>query len=288
MQQESLDAEPAVTPLTAMEKRAKIRQAQEIVQAHHFVFLGGLHRSGTTLLFRMLREHPAISGFANNQNAEEWLAAEDEGQYLQSVYPQAIFWGGPGKFAFSPDAHLTEQSGLLTVENKAKLAVQWFPYWDLSKHFLLEKSPPNLIWTRFLQSAFPNTSFVIIERHPVAVSLATEKWSPTGLPSLVEHWLAAHETFAADLPHLRRIMTIKYETLVSDPASTLRQIYAFLGMEPHPTTFAATTEHNQRYFAQWAELKKNPETSPVIERIIERLEARVRAFGYSLQDLEVR
>jgi hypothetical protein len=87
---------------------------------------------------------------------------------------------------------------------------------------------------------------------------------------------------------LRRIMTIKYETLVSDPASTLRQIYAFLGMEPHPTTFAATTEHNQRYFAQWAELKKNPETSPVIERIIERLEARVRAFGYSLQDLEVR
>jgi hypothetical protein len=288
MQQESLDAEPAVTPLTATEKRAKIRQAQEIVQAHHFVFLGGLHRSGTTLLFRMLREHPAISGFANNQNAEEWLAAEDEGQYLQSVYPQAIFWGGPGKFAFSPDAHLTEQSGLLTVENKAKLAVQWFPYWDLSKHFLLEKSPPNLIWTRFLQSAFPNTSFVIIERHPVAVSLATEKWSPTGLPSLVEHWLAAHETFAADLPHLRRIMTIKYETLVSDPASTLRQIYAFLGMEPHPTTFAATTEHNQRYFAQWAELKKNPETSPVIERIIERLEARVRAFGYSLQDLEVR
>jgi len=288
MHQESLDAEPAVQPLTAAEKSEKIRQAQEIVQAHHFVFLGGLHRSGTTLLFRMLREHPAISGFANNQDANEWLAAEDEGQYLQSVYPQAIYWGGPGKFAFSPDAHLTEQSELLTVENKAKLAVQWFPYWDLSKHLLLEKSPPNLVWTRFLQSAFPNSSFVIIERHPVAVSLATEKWSPTGLPSLIEHWLVAHETYQADGSHLRRVMTIKYETLVSEPASTLREIYAFLGIAPHPTTFAASTEHNQRYFAQWSALAKNPETSRVIDQCVERWETRVRAFGYSLADLEAR
>lgn len=288
MQQESLGTEPIVKPLTAEEKSEKIRQAQNIVQAHHFVFLGGLHRSGTTLLFRMLREHPAISGFANNQDANEWLAAEDEGQYLQSVYPQAIYWGGPGKFAFSPEAHLTEQSELLTVESKAKLAVQWFPYWDLSKHFLLEKSPPNLIWTRFLQSAFPNSSFVIIERHPVAVSLATEKWSPTGLPSLIEHWLAAHETFAADRSHLQRVMTIKYETLVSDPAPTLREIYAFLGIEPHPTTFAASTEHNQRYFAQWSDLTTNPATSRIIAQCIDSWETRVRAFGYSLQDLEVR
>ena len=287
MQQESLDAEPVVKPLTAAEKSEKIRQAQEIVQAHHFVFLGGLHRSGTTLLFRMLREHPAISGFANNQDANEWLAAEDEGQYLQSVYPQAIYWGGPGKFAFAPEAHLTEQSELLTVENKAKLAVQWFPYWDLSKHFLLEKSPPNLIWTRFLQSAFPNSSFVIIERHPVAVSLATEKWSPTGLPSLVEHWLVAHETFEKDRPHLRRVMTVKYEKLISQPFATISTIYEFLGLAPHPTTFEATSEHNKKYFAQWRALAQDPQSSAGIQQLIDKYETRVRAFGYSLRDLDL-
>src|SRR5690242_6170796 len=197
-----------MTSITATDKALKIKHAQEVVDAHHFVFLGGLHRSGTTLLFRMLREHPAISGFTNNKDANEWLAAEDEGQYLQSVYPQAIFWGGPGKFALDPESHLTEQSPLLTTENKAKLATQWFPYWDLSKRYLLEKSPPNVVWTRFLQSAFPHTSFVIIVRHPVAVSLATEKWSPTGFSSLIENWLAAHETFEADRPHLRHVMSI--------------------------------------------------------------------------------
>jgi len=263
------------------------KQAWEIAQAHPFVFLGGLHRSGTTLLFRMLREHPDISGFTNNQDASEWLAAEDEGQYLQSVYPPAIYWGGPGKFAFSPGAHMTEESELLTPENKIKLARQWLPYWDLSKRYLLEKSPPNLLWTRFLQNIFPNSSFVILVRHPVAVSLATEKWSPTGLNSLIEHWLVAHETFEKDRPYLRRVMTIRYETLVAEPAPTLSAIYEFLGLSAHPTTFQATTEHNQRYFAQWLDLARDPQSSVAIQDCVARYEARVRAFSYSLQDLSL-
>jgi hypothetical protein len=276
-----------VTSITGTDNAERLRQVRETVQAHHFVFLCGLHRSGTTLLFRMLREHPAISGFTINQVPTEWLAWEDEGQFLQSVYPPGVVYGGPGKFAFAPEAHLTEESELLTPENKARLASEWFPYWDLSKSFLLEKSPPNVVMTRFLQSVFPNSSFVVIERHPVAVSLATEKWSPTGLNLLIEHWLAAHETFETDRPHLRRAMTVRYETLVSQPSGMLRDIHAFLGLDPFETTFEATTEHNQKYFAQWRELAKNPETSAAIQECITRHEARVRAFGYSLQDLDM-
>ena len=264
-----------------------LRNASELVQAHHFVFICGLHRSGTTLLFRMLREHPAISGFENNKEATEWLALDDEGQYLQSVYPPGVVYGGPGKFAFAPEAHLTEQSELLTPDNKLRLASEWFPYWDLSKSYLLEKSPPNLVMTRFLQSAFPNSSFVTIERHPVAVSLATEKWSPSGMDSLVAHWLVAHETFETDRSQLQRVMTIKYETLVSKPAATLRNIYEFLGIEMHPTTFQATTEHNQKYFARWRELARDPESAPHIQQCIDHHEERVRAFGYSLRDIDM-
>jgi predicted metal-dependent TIM-barrel fold hydrolase len=142
--------------------------------------------------------------------------------------------------------------------------------------------------TRFLQSAFPNSSFVIIVRHPVAVSLATTKWSARSLDSLIEHWLVAHETFEADRPHLQRVMTVGYETLVEEPAATLRKIYAFLGVAPHETSFEATTEHNQKYFAQWLEMAKDPQTSASIEEWSERYETRVRAFGYSLQNLEIR
>src|SRR5689334_21749501 len=110
-------------------------QARRIAQSHAVAILGGLHRSGTTPLFRMLREHPEISGFVNNEDASQWLGVEDEGQFLQSVYPPAMCWGGPGLFAFAPDAHLTEDSALLTEENRTKLPYEWFPFFDLSKRF---------------------------------------------------------------------------------------------------------------------------------------------------------
>jgi len=284
---ESISDDELVTYIKAPVSKLTPDEAREIGQTHPFAILGGLHRSGTTLLFRMLREHPEISGFANNQDANEWLGAEDEGQYLQSVYPPAIFWGGPGKFAFSPEANLTEESEFLTPENKTRLALEWFPFFDLSKRFLLEKSPPNILWTRFLQSVFPNSWFVIIERHPVAVSLATEKWSPTGFASLVEHWLVAHETFEKDRAHLRRVMTIKYENLISQPFAAISTIYKFLGLEPHPTTFEATSEHNKKYFGQWLALAKDPQSAASVQECIDKYETRVRAFGYSLEDLEL-
>src|ERR1035438_9589816 len=131
MQQQS--PEPILTATTDPASSLSFGQAREIAQSHHFVFLCGLHRSGTTLLFRMLREHPEMTGFANNKVAAEWAPLEDEGQFLQGIYPPAMCYGGPGSFAFAPEAHLTESSELLTPGNKAQLAVDWFPYWDLSK-----------------------------------------------------------------------------------------------------------------------------------------------------------
>ena len=145
-----------------------------------------------------------------------------------------------------------------------------------------------MLWTRFLQSVFPNSSFVIIERHPVAVSLATEKWSPTGLISLVEHWLVAHETFEKDRAHLKRVMTIKYENLISQPLATLTTIYKFLGpgTAPHhfPGHFRAQSEATSRNGSSWRKIRG---PAPPFRNASTRYEPRVRAFGYSLQDLEL-
>jgi hypothetical protein len=81
-------------------------------------------------------------------------------------------------------------------------------------------------------------------------------------------------------------MTIKYETLVSDPGPTLNAIYGFLGLEGHPTTFQATPAHNQKYFAKWRELARDPQTSGIIGQCAERHESRAQRFGYSLRNLE--
>src|ERR1035441_6387001 len=59
MQQQS--PEPILTATTDPASSLSFGQAREIAQSHHFVFLCGLHRSGTTLLFRMLRSRMKAS-----------------------------------------------------------------------------------------------------------------------------------------------------------------------------------------------------------------------------------
>src|SRR5207244_716649 len=102
-------------------------ETEAIMEGHQMVFLAGLHRSGTTVLFRCLREHPLISGFRNTG------APEDEGQHLQTVYPPGKRFGGPGWFGFCRKARLTEASPLVSDDNRRRLFAQWTPYWDLSK-----------------------------------------------------------------------------------------------------------------------------------------------------------
>ncbi|HLB06983.1 MAG TPA: sulfotransferase, partial [Alphaproteobacteria bacterium] len=141
------------------------------MNTHRLVFIGGLWRSGTSALFRCLREHPSVSAFVDTG------VPEDEGQHLQTVYPPAGKLGGPGRFGFHRGGHITETSSLVSKANAQKLFDEWARYWDLEKPVLLEKSPPNLIRSRLLNALFPGARFIFVLRHPVAVSLATQKWS---------------------------------------------------------------------------------------------------------------
>lgn len=243
---------------------------------HKFIFLCGLHRSGTTPLFHILRGHPAISGFRDTG------VPEDEGQHLQTVFPAARNFGGPGRFGFAPQAHLTEDSTAVTTANRQKLFEEWSRYWDLSKPCLLEKSPPNLIRTRFLQALFPNSYFIVLLRHPIAACLATRKWADSSLESLFEHWLHCHELFKMDSAHLKHVYVLKYEDLIHDSNAQLATLYKFLGLAPHPAS-ALNPAGNDAYFNTWQQMSFAPAGSEV-SRIVQKYDAEVRIFGYTLSE----
>lgn len=247
------------------------------MQDHRFVFLAGLHRSGTTLLARLLAAHPQISGFSDTG------APADEGQHLQTVYPSDHAYGRPGRFGFAPEMHLTEESPLATAENAERLFEEWAPYWDLSRPVLLEKSPPNLLKTRFLQALYPSASFVVIVRHPIPVSIPTAKWRGTRrYHRLFAHWFRCHDLFLADQPQLERVHVIRYEQLVREPEPVLRGVFEFLSLDPIAPSEPVEAGADERYFARWRELKRDPRMRLYLDLAALRYERRARRWGYSL------
>jgi len=255
---------------------------------HKFVFICGLHRSGTSILFRSLRDHPEISGFNHTDSPE------DEGMHLQTVFKPSGAYGGAGRFGLNPNAHLTEKSELVTSANCNKLFTEWAPYWDLEKPFLLEKSPPNIIRTRFLQSMFPNVYFIVLTRHPIAVTYATRAWYRhfrifwRRFDLILKHWVTCHEILREDAQFVKKILVIKYEDFVEDPVHNMRTITDFLEIEPHRIHQEILPEVNKKYFSMWSRDQRTPYLRPFRNRSISKYESRINKFGYSLLDLTFR
>jgi hypothetical protein len=268
------------------------------------VFVCGLPRSGTSVLGRNIARLENCTGFKNTG------VLEDEGQFLQDIYAADHEHGGAGSFGFHPHAHLTEASDLLTQQNARRLRSCWEPYWDASKSIRVEKTPSNLLMTRFLQAIFPNSYFVVMKRHPVAVSMATQKWkdSVRSLNCLFEHWLHCHELFEQDKKYLERVYELSYEDYIKDSKKFHGEIAAFIGTRiqepPTEDKFRYVTEwrnptgrrvpesameetsaaHNQKYFDRWSNLLRDSFFKSYYRYIAEKYEARFAKHGYSLTE----
>lgn len=242
------------------------------------IFVGGVHRSGTTLLAELLGEHPAIAGLRDTG------VPHDEGQHLQHDMATAEQLGGPGRFAAAPGAHLTEADAT-DPEIAVRLLAAWRPFAAPERTHIVEKSPPNLLRFRYLQRVFPDALMVAIVRHPIAVAHATVFWAQTSIADQFEHWLTAHETLAADRAHLPGLFVLRYEDLVRDPTGALRPITERLGLAPFDPTATVRTDTNDRYFRRFRHSRLLPARWK-IARDVARFDDRVRAlgFGYSLRD----
>ena len=269
---------------------------------YKYVFVCGLQRSGTSVLGRNIARFENCTGFKNTG------ALMDEGQFLQDVYPIDAKFGGAGRFGFDPRAHRTERSNLLTPENIARLRASWHTHWDPSKSICVEKTPANLLMTRFLQAAFADSYFVVLWRHPVPVSLASKRWKVSVSPiyRLFEHWLHCHELFEKDKKYLKHVYELRYEDYVENPEKYHRDIAAFIGTriqdQPKEDTYRyvtqwgnpsglrvpdkgiekATPVHNQKYLDRWHKLLADSPFRFYYRHLARKYEPEFAKHGYSL------
>jgi hypothetical protein len=267
-----------------------------------YVFVCGLQRSGTSVLGRNVARLENCTSFKNTG------AFQDEGQFLQDVYPIDAEFGGAGRFGFDPRAHLTEASDLLTRDNAARLRASWHAYWDEKKGICVEKTPANILKTRFLQAIFPDSYFIVVRRHPVPVSIASQRWkiSVSPLYRLFEHWLRCHELFDEDKKHLQHVYELRYEDYVQNPDTYHQEIAAFVGTRvpeppeedqfrtvaqwrnpaglrvPEHTMEGTSGAHNEKYFKRWHDLLERSVFRHYYRYLANKYEPRFAEYGYSL------
>lgn len=229
------------------------------------LFICGLHRSGTSALHEILKMHPLVTGFSGTGKPK------DEGQHLQSVMGVDGDYGGPGAFCFDPNARLTEAHLEAYAERLPDLMSSWERLWSLDRPIRVEKSPPNLIRSRFLQAAFSDARFVFIVRHPLAVARATRKWSHDPEERLFRHWLQAHRIAAEDAPLTKKSCCVRYEDLAADLAGTLERIWLLSDVPSVSVSAENFSDHNPNYLETGADFHLDEEEQALLSR-----------FGYQM------
>ena len=208
---------------------------------HRYLFVGGLHRSGTSLAARLIATLPGVARIADAP------VPENEGAYLQGAIPHDALSGRPMHFATDPAQHLTETHPLNRLETRERMEADWAPWFGPGR-WRVEKSPVNLTRMRLLQQLFPLSQFVVVIRHPEAVAAAVAKWVEAPPARLMDHWLDAHDRMLEDATRLHSLVVLRYEDLAGDPHAHLAGLAAFLDVDgPVPEAAEPVSNRNGDY-----------------------------------------
>ncbi len=246
------------------------------------IFIVGVNKSGTSLLYLAMSRHPLLSAIRAFRPPRPPGEADGPGRAMLYMENYGIGEGqripelphkltpktGANHFAAGEAARahrLTEsdvEPGDAMATARAYVSAMVTP-----SARLCEKSPPNFIRTRYLQALFPDATFIALTRDPFANVAANgkkrTKWGGVAVQS--EHWAEAHRLFGEDRPRLDRVLVVRYEELVADLDNVLRRVCAFCGLEFH-APMAAGTEMDPGVNARMVALLTDDEKALIAAR----------------------
>lgn len=178
------------------------------------IFIIGMPRSGTTLIERLLAQHPSVT-------------AGGEMPFMHRLINQDMKQRRDHVLHFNP----------------AKLALDYITFakgLGITTRYFTDKMPTNFRYVSHICSAFPKAKIIHIHRDKIAscFSIYSKYFSGQGngfaydqkelgayhnlYEGMMEHW----QNLFSD-----KLLTIELEAFTSRPAETAKRIYAFLGLE---------------------------------------------------------
>lgn len=258
------------------------------------IVVGGLHGSGAQALPRLLEQHPRVGVMVEDREAVPTRKAKPDGkgqqppansevlqgQSIQSVFEHEDYFGGPGAFAFHPDAHLDPADDRWRHADFERLRGEWEAGWPDGTPIGVEYSPSNVVRARFLAEAFPNGVHVYVHRHPILDALRTrEKTDDRSQPLdvLVRHWLAAHRQLLEDLGDMEDCYVISFDELRRNTGDVLDEIFDAAGLDSVSVDSSDLRSIGRDAWTGWDE-RLEEQREPIVD-----LEDRISLFGYEIE-----
>lgn len=215
------------------------------------VFIGGMQRSGTSLLRALLCSHPDLAIFEYDLPLYTYFYAQYENQdiTLKKIYKDLldnIFKHDKTKACYYKVSQEIVESkikdtnrGDLTLSNIFKCFLEEYarvagkPRWGL-------KTPFNEFYADKIFEAFPRASMIHVIRDPRDVALSYQKfknWS--NYYSFWKHINKWRESTSLALRYKKKYkgqyILVRYEDLVVSTESTIKNICEFVGLDYKPS-----------------------------------------------------
>jgi len=186
------------------------------------IFVVGMPRTGTTLLERILGNHPSIKTCGE-----------------LNEFRQQAQWVNDQRLTNTLDPGIGEFFGRLDATTLGRRYLAKTAFVAEGNRFFVDKHPMNFLWVGAILKAIPHAKVIHLRRHPLdsCFSNLKECFAHNYYPySYQLDELAAHyRNYARLMRHWHaiapgRILDVRYEDLAAQPDVEARRVQAYLGL----------------------------------------------------------